>query len=165
MANGGMRHKSMIGRLSHKNKVGSRTAATGIRVNNNIKSVPVTKKRLLFVDDDEALVQVVASFFCRHGYEVETASEAEEAVAMVKHRRFAIVITDLELNSIEGLDGFSVLRAMAQFCCATKVLVYSSYSNEAVVEAAIQQGGNKFVAKPASLRELLKSAEELWLTC
>jgi DNA-binding NtrC family response regulator len=119
------------------------------------------KRRLLIIDDDEALVPAMADFFSSHGFEVKCAAEAEEAVAMIRHHGFAVVITDLELNSIEGLDGFSVLKALRQFCPATRVIVYSGYADQPTVEACLNDGAAKFLAKPVSLYELLASAEGL----
>jgi DNA-binding NtrC family response regulator len=119
------------------------------------------KRRLLIIDDDEALVPAMADFFSHHGYEVKCAAEAEEAVAMIRHHRFAVVITDLELNSIEGLDGFSVLKALRQFCPTTRVVVYSGYADDLTVEACLRDGATKFLAKPVSLYELLACAEGL----
>jgi DNA-binding NtrC family response regulator len=118
------------------------------------------KKRLLLIDDDEELLATMTDFFRRRDYEVECASEAEEAVAMVRHHRFSVVIADLELNSIEGLDGFGVLKAARQSCPKTKVIVYSGYFDEKIVEAVLRHGGAKFLAKPAPLSQLFVIVEE-----
>jgi DNA-binding NtrC family response regulator len=119
------------------------------------------KDRLLIIDDDDALLAALVPFFTGHGYDVKCASEAEEAVAMIRHHQFNLVITDLELNSIEGLDGFGVLKALRQSCPTTKVLVYSGYSDEKIVEAALRHGGTRFLAKPVPLNQLLECAEEM----
>jgi DNA-binding NtrC family response regulator len=118
------------------------------------------KRQLLIVDDEEILLTAMASFFRARDFDVETATEAEEAIAMVKHHRFALVITDLELNSIEGLDGFAVLKAIRRSSPSTKIIVYSGYFDSPTVEAALGYGG-RFVAKPASFARLLEVAEEL----
>jgi two-component system response regulator YesN len=92
---------------------------------------------------------------------VDSAAEAEEAVAMLRNHQFTLAITDLELNSIEGLDGFSVLKALRQFCPSTRVIVYSGYSDHRTVEACMRDGASEFLAKPVSLYQLLASAEGL----
>jgi DNA-binding NtrC family response regulator len=118
------------------------------------------KKRLLVIDDDGELLQTMADFFRGHGYTVQCASEAEEAVAMVRHHRFDAVIADLELSAIEGLDGFGVLKATRQSCPGTNVIVHSGYSDQKIVEAAFRHGASNFLAKPASLMRLLAAVEE-----
>jgi two-component system response regulator FlrC len=119
------------------------------------------RNQLLLIEDDEALATAITTFFRSRRYDVQYASEAEEAVAMVRHHRFDMVITDLELNSIEGLDGFSILKAMRQSCPRTKVIVYSGHSDQRIVEAVLRHGGTRFIAKPVSLSELLACVEEL----
>jgi DNA-binding NtrC family response regulator len=119
------------------------------------------KKRMLLIEDDEELLQIMADFFRSRHCEVECANEAEEAVAMVRHHRFDVIIADLELNSIEGLDGFSVLKAARQSCPGTKVIVYSGYSDQKVVQAALRHGASQFVRKPTPLDRLFAIVEEL----
>lgn len=122
-------------------------------------------KRLLLVEDEAALLSLVEEFFTCHGYEVQCAAEAEEAVALIRHHSFDLVISDLELNSIEGLNGFSVLRVLRQLSPATKVIVYSGHADQAVIQAVLRHGGDRFLAKPLSMEQLFRSAEELCLPC
>ncbi|MFY9647828.1 MAG: response regulator [Terriglobales bacterium] len=118
-------------------------------------------RHILLIEDDEPLLAAMAEYFQCHGYEVKTAGEAEEAVAMLRNHRFDVAITDLELNSIEGLDGFGVLKALRQASPGTKVIIYSGHADSMIVEAAIGQGGISFIAKPSSFTELLASVEDL----
>lgn len=117
--------------------------------------------KILLIDDDESLRTAMADFFLGRGYWVQCAAEAEEAIAMVKHHRYDAVIVDLELNSIEGLDGFSVLKASRQSSPRTKVVVYSGHSSPMIMEAALRHGGTKFIPKPASFKQLIAGVEEL----
>jgi two-component system response regulator TctD len=117
--------------------------------------------RILLIDDDEGLLATMADFFRNRGHEVRRASEVEEAIAMVRHYRFDVIILDLELNHIEGLDGFGVLKAVRQSSPRTQAIVYSAHFSTEIVEAALRYGRTKFIAKPAPLTDLLASAEEL----
>lgn len=118
-------------------------------------------QRVLIIDDDEALGPAIAEFFAQHGYKVQCATEAEEAIAMIRHHKFQLAITDLALNSIEGLDGFSVLKALRQSSPSTKVIVYSGHSDAATAAAALLQGASNFYAKPVPLGDLLACAEDI----
>jgi CheY-like chemotaxis protein len=117
--------------------------------------------KLLLIDDEQELLLAMAVFFRSRGHAVQCASESEEAVAMIRHHRFDVAIVDLELNSIEGLDGFAVLKALRQSCPRTAVVVYSGHFSPSIIEAALRHGGTKFVPKPASLPQLLETVEEL----
>jgi DNA-binding response OmpR family regulator len=116
--------------------------------------------KILLIDDDEDLLAAMAAYFHDHGHEVRCASEAEEAVAMVRHHKFDAVIVDLELSSVEGLDGFGVLKALRQSSPRTHVIVYSGHFGDKIQIAARRHGATRFLAKPASLSELLASVEE-----
>jgi DNA-binding NtrC family response regulator len=120
--------------------------------------------QLLIIEDDKSLLGAMLDFFASHGFEVKTAKEAEEAVALARHYRFDVVITDLELNSIEGLDGFGVLKLILQSSPNTKIIVSSGHSDPAVMKSALSRGASIFIPKPASLHHLLKCARELCLT-
>lgn len=117
--------------------------------------------KLLLIDDEEELLAAMAKFFQDRRYQVQCAAESEEAVAIVRHHKFDAVIVDLELDSVEGLDGFSVLKSLRQSCPLTPVIVYSGHSSPTIVATALRHGGTKFIAKPASLPQLLSSVEEL----
>jgi DNA-binding NtrC family response regulator len=118
--------------------------------------------RLLLIDDEEELLVAMSDFFHGRGHQVGCASESEEAIAMVRHHRFDVAIIDLELNSIEGLDGFRVLKALRESCPETRIIVYSGHSSQTIVDSALHNGGAKFIKKPASLPQLLASVEELF---
>lgn len=117
--------------------------------------------QLLIVEDDEGLLAMMLEFFSSNGFEVKIAREAEEAVAMARHHRFDLVITDLELNSVEGLDGLGVLKLILQSSPGTKVIVSSGHSDPKVVSSALSRGACTFIPKPASLQHLLSCAREL----
>jgi DNA-binding response OmpR family regulator len=116
---------------------------------------------ILLIDDNQELRSAMADFFLHRGYEVQCAGEAEEGVAMIRHMQFDVVIVDLELNPMTGLDGFGVLKVLRQSCASAQVIVYSGHSSQTIMEAALLQGGNKFISKPASLLHLLESVEDL----
>jgi two-component system response regulator RegA len=119
--------------------------------------------QLLIIEDDESLLGAMLLFFSSHGFEVKTAKEAEEAVAMARHYCFDLIIADLGLNSVEGLDGLRVLKLILQSSPGTKIIVCSGHSDPAVIKSALRRGACTFIPKPASLDHLLTCARELCL--
>src|SRR5437016_2968320 len=59
---------------------------------------------VLVVDDDPQVVQLIASFLARRGYEVRTASDAESAMTSIRARRPALILTDLEMPEMDGIE-------------------------------------------------------------
>ena len=66
--------------------------------------------RILVVDDEAHIVQVVALKFRNAGLEVETASDGDEALALVRRTPFDLVVTDLQMPTMSGIE---LARAMA----------------------------------------------------
>ena len=69
------------------------------------------KGRLLIVDDERGIVIALKGLFSKEGYEVETAESGEEALEKVKAAPFHVIITDLSMKGMSGLD---LLRAVRQ---------------------------------------------------
>jgi DNA-binding NtrC family response regulator len=85
--------------------------------------------RLLIVDDEAPLLDLLRRYLVRLNYEVETAGTAEEALALFKTdpARFALVITDLTLDDINGED---LLEQMRQLKPGLPGLIASGYPHE-----------------------------------
>ena len=67
------------------------------------------KGRLLIVDDERSILFALKGLFRKEGYEVETAESGEQALEMVKAGLFHVIITDLSMKGMSGLD---LLRAV-----------------------------------------------------
>ena len=92
-----------------------------------------TMRRVLVVDDEENIRVVLKALLRRHGYEVETASNGEEALALVDSFGPDFVLTDVRMPKMGGLDLLSTLRAKQS---DATVIVMSAYGN---VEAALRR--------------------------
>ena len=68
---------------------------------------------ILLVDDEASLVKVQSEFLCRVGHTVSTAANGKEAMALVAHNDFDLVITDLIMPEKEGLETIAELRRIA----------------------------------------------------
>jgi CheY-like chemotaxis protein len=62
----------------------------------------MTKKRVLIVEDDTAVQRVLARVFERAGFDVETASNGEKALALISQRQFDIMISDIFMPRMDG---------------------------------------------------------------
>ncbi len=106
---------------------------------------------LLLVDDDAELRSDMANFFSRQGHFVEQCSNGQRALELLERRSFDIVVLDLVMPGMNGLDVLKELQARHTEC---EVVVLTG---EATVETAVEAmklGAREFLTKPISLKEL-----------
>ena len=106
--------------------------------------------KLLFIDDDEELLLSNRLYFSREGYQVETAGDPEAALALLRHFTPDCILLDVMLP---GLSGFELYRPIRELCSAP-VIFLSGRADEDSRITGLLTGGNDYVVKPYSLREL-----------
>src|SRR5229473_5060451 len=117
-------------------------------------------RRVLVVDDEENLRLVLRTLLRRHGYEVETAESGEEALGMVDSFGPDVVLTDVRMPKMGGLDLLTTLKAKGN---EATVIVMSAYGNMDLALEAIKAGAYDYVQKPFKHEEIvltLRKAEE-----
>ena len=117
-------------------------------------------RRVLVVDDEENLRLVLKTLLKRHGYEVETASTGEEALGLVDSFGPDVVLTDVRMPKMGGLDLLATLKAKGN---DATVIVMSAYGNMDLAIEAMKTGAYDYVQKPFKPDEIvlaLRKAEE-----
>jgi two-component system, NtrC family, response regulator AtoC len=117
-------------------------------------------RRVLVVDDEENIRLVLRTLLKRHGYEVETAPGGEEALGLVESFGPDVVITDVRMPRMGGMDLLSTLRAKGN---DATVIVMSAYGNLDQAIDAIKAGAYDYIQKPFKPDEIvlaLRKAEE-----
>jgi two-component system response regulator AtoC len=112
------------------------------------------------VDDEENLRIVLRTLLRRHGYEVETAAGGDEALALVDSFGPDVVLTDVRMPKMGGLDLLSTLKAKGN---DATVIVMSAYGNMDLALDAMKAGAYDYVQKPFKPDEVvlaLRKAEE-----
>jgi DNA-binding response OmpR family regulator len=107
--------------------------------------------RALVVDDEPSLVTVVAGYLAREGYEVATAADGEAAVAVARRTRPDVVVLDLMLP---GIDGIEVCRQLRTFTDAY-VIMLTARAEEVDKLIGLSVGADDYLTKPFSPRELV----------
>jgi two-component system KDP operon response regulator KdpE len=107
--------------------------------------------RVLVVDDDRALARALAINLKARSYEVEVALSGAEALAAAGRRVPDVVVLDLGLPDMDGLEVLHGLRGWT----AVPVLVLSARSDQAEKVAALDAGADDYVTKPFGMDELL----------
>ena len=106
---------------------------------------------ILIVDDEEGIRLSMQEFVTVSGYKTYTAASAEEALALIEERRVDVVITDIMLPGIDGLE----LTDMIKKDYNIDVIVLTGYSGDYSYEEAISKGASDLVFKPVRFEELL----------
>lgn len=108
-------------------------------------------ERILVVDDEDAIVQLVAYNLRRSGYDVLTAGDGEEALRIFRAERPDMVVLDVMLP---GADGFEVCKEMRKES-DLPILMLTARSEEIDRVVGFEIGADDYVAKPFSPRELV----------
>lgn len=109
------------------------------------------KVRILIVDDDIGISDSMRQFIEMAGYEAYTADNAEDALEFLKTCSVHIVITDIMLPGMNGLELTDLVKKDHE----ADVIVMTGYSAEYSYEEAINKGASDFVFKPVRYEELL----------
>lgn len=118
------------------------------------------KARILVVDDEPDLVQMVSVRLNASGYEVTTAYDGQQALDQVKQVRPELIILDLMLPK---LDGYKVCRLL-KFDERTKsipVLIFTARAQVEDVTLATECGADAYLTKPFEAKALLDKIQEL----
>lgn len=108
-------------------------------------------EKILIVDDERSMRDVLSIMLKRAGYAVTVATDAEEAIGEINKEIFDLVITDLKMPKGSGLD---VLKSVKAASPETMVLVVTAFaSTESAVEA-MKQGAYDFLTKPFQVDEV-----------
>jgi CheY-like chemotaxis protein len=110
--------------------------------------------RLLLVDDNEELLFSLARAFRKAGFEVRSAPDAEQALALLDGQEPDLVLTDLRLPGLSGLD---LLRHVRERYPQVPVVLVTGYGDEETRQAARTHGAHALLTKPVFREELLKA--------
>lgn len=112
--------------------------------------------RILVVDDEPVAVELLHAFLTDKGYEVITASDGEEALRKVKEERPHLILLDVCLPRMNGLD---VLRRVREIDQEVGVIMVTAVNEESTGRLALKLGAFDYITKPLDLKYLEQS---LW---
>jgi len=108
-------------------------------------------RKVLVVDDEDAILRTMAVNLRARGYEVELAATGAQALALAARRHPDAVILDLGLPDMAGVDVIRGLRGWT----SVPIIVLSARTAEAQKVAALDAGANDYVTKPFGMDELM----------
>ncbi len=113
------------------------------------------------VDDDDLLAESVAEYLRRHGYDVQMAREGRAAMDLLARQRFALVISDIFMPEVDGIELLGLLRR----CIPSPAIIAMSGSGVSRVEGMLKMasvlGAGRTLAKPFQPTHLIRLVHEL----
>lgn len=113
--------------------------------------VTATRPRALVVDDERALVDVVSRYLEREGFDVLAAYDGEQAVALARDEHPDVIILDLMLPGIDGIEACRRIRAFSN----SYIVMLTAKAEEADKIVGLSTGADDYVTKPFSPGELV----------
>ena len=107
--------------------------------------------RMLVVDDKASMRAMLAAAFSERGLVVEEVSNGLDAIDLLKHARFDVIITDY---SMPGANGIDVLRAAREASPDTHVILITAFGTIDTAVEAMRLGARDFITKPFKLAEM-----------
>ena len=112
--------------------------------------------RVLVVDDEPDAVELLQEFLTAKGYEVCTAEDGEEALRLVKEERPHLILLDIRMPKMNGLE---VLKRVREIDREVGVIMVTAVNEEETGRQALELGAFDYITKPLDLQYLERS---LW---
>ena len=113
-------------------------------------------KRILVVDDDEAIRTLLKEELADEGYEVITASNARDALKMVEKEPLDLVILDIRMPGMDGLEALPRILGLKEGLPVILNTAYTQYK-----ESFMSWAADAYIVKSADLTELKEKIKEL----
>lgn len=123
-------------------------------------SMPTPQSRLLVVEDNLDVQAYVSRILRREGYQVFTARDGEEGFRIAQERRPQLIITDLMMPVVSGLDLIHLIRN-SQELKGTPIVLLTAKADENTRIEGTEKGADAYLAKPFNDRELLAEVKNL----
>jgi len=117
--------------------------------------------RLLVVDDEAAIRFALVEYFRGSGWTVDAASEKEEAEALLACTPYSVVIADLRLTGIHGVEGLDIVQCSRHLSPDTRVVLLTGNATPEIEAEARRRGADAFLQKPLPLAHLEAIVDDL----
>ena len=109
-----------------------------------------SKYKVLVVDDEEPIRNLIVTFLTRLGHLCEKATDGADALNKMKENKIDAIVTDIKMPK---MDGIMLTREISQQFPGLPVMVMTGFGEEYTAEKAISAGARDFIQKPFSIEE------------
>ena len=107
--------------------------------------------KVLVLDDEKGLCEDMKEFFAYRGYKVFAATSGEQAISIIKKEKLDILVLDIKM---EGIDGLNVLKVAKEKDPKVKAIMVTALRDEDIKRQALDIGASEYVTKPFSYEKL-----------
>ncbi len=118
------------------------------------------KIRLMVIDDEPIVGKRLKLLLEKAGYDVKTFTDGADAIEELVNNRFDIIITDLKMKNIDGMD---ILETALKSNHNSKVIIITGFSKKETAAEAFNKGAFEFILKPFKidkLKQVIRRAED-----
>jgi DNA-binding NtrC family response regulator len=116
--------------------------------------MPKKPGRLLVIDDESAVRHALSEYFTECGWEVDAAAEKEEAEALLTCTEYAVVISDLRLTGVFGIEGLDIVQWSRYLRPGTRTVLLTGGGTPEIETEARRRGADAYFQKPVPLPKL-----------
>ncbi len=118
----------------------------------------VKRAKILCIDDEEGMREMLSFVLESEGYEVKTADTGENGLMTLEEERFDMVITDMKMP---GIDGVEVVKRLKQLDLTIQVIVITGYATLETAIGVLRYGAADYLKKPVNNEDLIISIENV----
>ncbi|HTY77836.1 MAG TPA: response regulator [Candidatus Bathyarchaeia archaeon] len=120
----------------------------------------MSQKKILLVEDNEFNRKIVRNLLAKQPYELLEAHDGEAGVAAARRDRPDVIVMDVQLPKLSGLDATRALRAEPE-TASIPIIVVTSFALSGDDKKAMDAGATAYLAKPYSPRQLLDTIRRM----
>jgi CheY-like chemotaxis protein len=117
-----------------------------------------TKASILIADDDASNREVLSYYLRRQGYEIHAVPDGEQALAAIAARRFSLVLLDVVMPGLDGLEALRRIR-VEHGARELPVILFTGLDAPDALDTAGELGANAWLSKPYQLADLLAAVQ------
>jgi len=118
-------------------------------------------KRILIVDDEPTILLSLSYCLKTDGVEVITSSRIEAAEEALSRYFFDLVIADIRMSGMYGIEGLELLSYIKKVSPETSVIIMTAYGSDEIREEAARRGAFHYYDKPVNIEHLISKVGEL----
>jgi CheY-like chemotaxis protein len=119
------------------------------------------KPTVMVVEDSEDTRLMLTEFLVLNGYRVLETDNGKEAVALTQHRCPDLILMDLHLPLMDGLDATKQIREYRDSCNDVPIVAITAHDGSGVKESALNAGCNDYLTKPIDFVRLEKTLHQI----
>ena len=116
-------------------------------------------KKILIIEDEQIITKSLQRLLKKNGYEVEISNSGKEALEKIKDQEFSLVVSDIRMPDMDGIETIKAIRSYLQENNKSKVpeILITGYADEAKYQEALELKVAGYLYKPFDIKDFLEA--------